>query len=718
MSNLRKKVAVTGGLGFIGSYLVEQLLLSGHDVAILDIAEPTDSRDDQSAQHIRLDLLHKGEVLEVLNDLSSRGFRSLIHLAGNSDALRSISEPTYDFAANAEATAVVLTAAAQTGWDRAVIASSALVYGRDGSKFRSENEPPDPIFPYSASKLASEAFASALTRWSNLEVIVARLFTVYDFSLNLRESLSEPVQYASRARHNQTITALGDLDKKIRDFVHVLDVVDALRILLDKGKAGTIYNVGTGAATSLRELLRHIETSLGRPINWETDCTNLHDSYRIVPNIDRISRLGFRPGINLPEALDVMLADTGSLSPQIHPPLRPAMAKPAVRRQTDSNLRELADADWHSLRQIVLPMSNAQAATFEVGQVARVLRGAKAQVDSYQPPRVDRVAVFLPPNIVAYSYALFALVPSLFARRVQIRASRIAAQHSGEIHRVLRAYAASEVELCQMSQSEYLEHTRGSDVVVFTGRFENAIEVARQYPESLFLYFGSGVNPFVVGPEATDLQGAVDLAIRSRVFNSGQDCLCPDVLLVHEGLAEEFVSRLVDEVGLLRLGAPDDPGADYCPLFYPGVAGQVRRLLASRREQVVHRGVVSEREQIVDPVVLVGDITAPYQVHENFAPVFDVRIYRDDAQVRNWVEAPARKELALGATALGAGPLASYLRRRHTVAEDLSLFDIDDVNAPFGGYGMKASHLRYAGNAFARPLLLAREVATVLGAAP
>lgn len=718
MERSKEKVAVTGGLGFIGTHLVDHLLQTDHEVAVLDAAVPTADQAGSGARFLRVDLVHGTEVADALAALAADGYRSLVHLAGSADALHSITEPIYDFSTNAGATATVLTAAARTGWDRAVIASSALVYGRNGSKYRPETELPDPIFPYSASKLAAEAFASALSRWSDLETITARLFTVYGPSADPENSPIEPIQYAARAVRDLPITVLGDPDKKIRDFIHVLDVVEALRIILAKGRSGSTYNVGSGVATSLRDLLDHIENQLGRPVEWHADQSDLSDSYRIVADIGRITRLGFTPGMALSEGLAVALAADRPAMPEAHPLRRPVVAiQPLVERHPDGSagtLPELTDTDRQRLHQVLTPMSNTRAAGFEVDQVAEVMAAAADEVDAYLPRAVDRVAVYLPSNVVAYSYALFALVPSLFARRVDLRAARIVARQTEQVHEVLHRYARADVELCRMSQSEYLRHTQGADVVVFTGRFDNGIDVARQHPNALFLFFGSGVNPFVVGPDA-DLDRAAELAVASRMYNSGQDCLCPDALLVHQSRAEEFVERLVDRVGRLRLGDPEDPDADYTPLYYPGVSAQVGRLLTARREHVVHRGVVSERRHVVDPAVLVCDITAPYQVHENFSPVFDVRVYRDEAQVRRWVSAPSRRELALGATVLGADRLADHLERRHWVARDRSLFDADDGNAPFGGYGMKASHVRHLGHATARPLLVSREVATVLG---
>lgn len=331
------KIAVTGGLGFIGSILVEDLIRAGHAVAVIDAAAPAPQQAALGIDFFQADLREAEQVRQIITRLTAAGYRSLVHLAGNADALRSVAEPAQDFRANATATANVLTSAASAGWERAVIVSSALVYGRSGIHLRPETELPDPVFPYSASKLAAEAFGTALSRWSDLQVVVARLFTVYGPSADPCRSPSEPIQYPALALRDEPIIVLGDPATKVRDFVHVRDVVAALRLLLDRGEDGGTYNVGTGVATSLYALLSDIGKQLGRPVRWQADMSDLTDSYSIVADISRISRLGFRPAVALHDALASVLAAGSAPRPVPEsrtacPPARPGARVPAGRQ--------------------------------------------------------------------------------------------------------------------------------------------------------------------------------------------------------------------------------------------------------------------------------------------------------------------------------------------------------------------------------------------------
>jgi acyl-CoA reductase-like NAD-dependent aldehyde dehydrogenase len=205
--------------------------------------------------------------------------------------------------------------------------------------------------------------------------------------------------------------------------------------------------------------------------------------------------------------------------------------------------------------------------------------------------------------------------------------------------------------------------------------------------------------------------------VESRLHNSGQDHLCPDVLLVHRKRAGEFVERLVRRIAAMRLGESTDLDADYTPLFDDGSASAVERLLRVRANHVVHRGVVDERTRTVAPAVLACDISEPYQVRAIFAPVFDIRTYENEAQITRWLRAVPRYERALGATVIGADAVADELEQRHWVVRERSLFAAVNRNEPFGGLGLKASHLRFDGHVDRRPLLVSREVAAVLGRA-
>src|SRR5699024_11695698 len=112
------------------------------------------------------------------------------------------------------------------------------------------------------------------------------------------------------------------------------------------------------------------------------------------------------------------------------------------------------------------------------------------------------------------------------------------------LHRNIDCHPRLPNEECYESQRAYQRwQVKKSELVVFTGAYENAERIRGQLDEDqLFLYFGSGVNPFVVGAEA-DLDTAVDDLLRIRMYNTGQDCFGPDLVLVDNKVADTFLER-------------------------------------------------------------------------------------------------------------------------------------------------------------------------------
>ncbi|XOS90912.1 hypothetical protein ACLMAB_19360 [Brevibacillus laterosporus] len=103
------------------------------------------------------------------------------------------------------------------------------------------------------------------------------------------------------------------------------------------------------------------------------------------------------------------------------------------------------------------------------------------------------------------------------------------------------------------------------------------------------------------------------------------------------------------------------------------------------------------------------------EVIEFFCPIFHVVTYRDEQEVVDWLHAPERVESTLGASVFGVPELVEKLRSTHIVSENLSLYDIENGNHPFGGYGLQANYVCHQGNFTSRPLLISKEVSAVFG---
>ncbi|MFI6765891.1 aldehyde dehydrogenase family protein [Streptomyces sp. NPDC050355] len=377
-------------------------------------------------------------------------------------------------------------------------------------------------------------------------------------------------------------------------------------------------------------------------------------------------------------------------------------------------VRDFLVNDAGTVHDLLCEISTHRAARYEIESTVATLDGALDEVAAHRPGRVPRLAAFMPSNVILYSYALYLLVPALYTDHLVFRPSSRVKDQMRRLHTLLAEQHGLPITLTGASQRDFLhDHVLPADVVVFTGAYANAEQIRAQLsPGQLFVFLGSGVNPFVVAPGADPEQAARD-AIAIRVLNTGQDCLGPDLFSVHESLLDPFVDALVAELKGLRYGPYTDPDADFGPIFYDSALADGAQFLAGNRGEIVHGGHVDFRARRLDPTVVVGtEVTPRTHVPEFFAPIFNVAGYRDEDALAATLTTGMFTERALGSSVYGHAPrLVEALRRRTTVTLDTTLMSIDDGNAPFGGYGRMANYISDGRELRAEPVLLSKAVA-------
>jgi UDP-glucose 4-epimerase len=289
-------VAVTGGAGFIGRRLVGRLVEMGAKVTVVDRVKPDPTGPAADAEHITADLRQARATRHALSRADI-----VFHLAGNSDAVRSVARPQLDFEANALGTLNVARAAVTAGVSREDYLSTALVYGQQRQFPLGEQLVPAPTFPYAASKLAGENIFESFRHSYQLESVCGRAFVVYGAAgVNKRVEVH---QYLDRISRGQVIHSLGDPDRKTRDFIHVDDVVSALLFLAEVPAEARLVNIGTGVETSLRQLAGLVAEALGRPVPAWRVAPSPQDEFRQVADTAKLRRLGFTPKVSLRDGI-------------------------------------------------------------------------------------------------------------------------------------------------------------------------------------------------------------------------------------------------------------------------------------------------------------------------------------------------------------------------------------------------------------------------------
>lgn len=353
------------------------------------------------------------------------------------------------------------------------------------------------------------------------------------------------------------------------------------------------------------------------------------------------------------------------------------------------------------------------AAQSELHGTIKALRGAEQEVLQHARGQVvDCIAVFMPSNMVLYFYALYLVIPSLYSRRVLCRPSSHIVQQTERLHRLLQPVHRLPVSLQLVSQRVFMEESvPQAQLVVFTGTYVNAEQVRHQLsPEKqTYVFFGQGVNPAVVGDQA-DIEQAVNDLIAARMFNTGQDCMGPNVLFVAREQVQRFSECLRERLSRLVFGARQDPAADYNPIFYMSTLSTLSQYFTDNGQFIDHGGTIDFAQRKIAPTVLRGSLANRAPVIEYFGPVFHVIDYPDEARLISELDSSFYRDRAMGASVHGSPALAEFLRGNHMVAVNQSLFDIENGNQPFGGYGQMANYVFHARRVKRAPILLSQVV--------
>jgi UDP-glucose 4-epimerase len=249
-------VLVTGGAGFIGSHLADELVGTAKVRVLDDLSGGDPARVPDDAE------LFRGSVLddELLASAVS-GVDVVFHQAAVTSVQRSVEEPLESHRINVDGTVSVLEAA-RAEQARVVAASSAAVYGRPESLPIHEGQSKSPSSPYGIDKLALDLYVRRYAELYGLETVVLRYFNVYGPRQDKGRYSGVISVFIEQALSGGPITVHGD-GSQTRDFVHVDDVVRANLLAATTDRTGRAYNVGTGRAITVGRLARLVRELTG-----------------------------------------------------------------------------------------------------------------------------------------------------------------------------------------------------------------------------------------------------------------------------------------------------------------------------------------------------------------------------------------------------------------------------------------------------------------------
>jgi UDP-glucose 4-epimerase len=300
---LKKKIVVTGGLGFIGSKLIKKLKKQ-YKIIVLDNFYTSSVKKIDGVSIIKCDLTNKNSLKKI----KIKNVYSVIHLAGQSSGPKSFKIPEIDLKLNLLGTINIINFCKSNNIKKIIFSSTFTVYGDIKNKEKlSEKEKCDPKSFYAISKYASEKYLTQLCYKYKIKWKILRFFNVYGPGQDLSRNDQGLVSiFLDLIRNNNKIFVQGSLNR-FRDLIHVDDVVDSIILSTrDKNHPNEIYNIGTGKKTTIKELIKKISKLYKKEKKLKISFSKPTpgDLLGCYANIDKAKKhLGFEPSIELNKGL-------------------------------------------------------------------------------------------------------------------------------------------------------------------------------------------------------------------------------------------------------------------------------------------------------------------------------------------------------------------------------------------------------------------------------
>lgn len=246
------RILVTGGAGFIGTYLVKFLNESGNSITIFDDFSNSNKHSIQNFEELGIKII-EGDIRDfkkISNAVKDHDI--VIHLAAKISVVDSIKNPSKTFSVNVEGTKNVLLSCKKNNIKKIIVSSSAAVYG-EGKKnfFINEKTKTNPISPYGESKTIMEQEIINFANKNKINFIILRFFNVYGNG-QTKEYAGVITKFSEKIKNNKTIEIFGD-GNQIRDFISISDIITSISKAIEYSKNG-IFNIASGIPTNINEL--------------------------------------------------------------------------------------------------------------------------------------------------------------------------------------------------------------------------------------------------------------------------------------------------------------------------------------------------------------------------------------------------------------------------------------------------------------------------------
>jgi nucleoside-diphosphate-sugar epimerase len=296
---------VTGGAGFIGSHIVEELVRRGETVKVLD--NFITGKRENIASFLNLIELIEGDIRDLKTCRQAlEGVNYVLHQAALPSVLRSIEDPLLTNEINVKGTLNLLLASHEAKIKRFVFASSSSVYGDDADLPKKEGSEGVPLSPYAVSKFVGEKYCQVFTAIYGLETVSLRYFNIFGPRQDPYSQYAAAIPlFITKILADESPEIYGDGEQS-RDFTYVANAVEAnLRAIEAPAEAcGGVFNIACGERTTVNALVREISMLIGtstEPDYVEPRPGDIKHSFADISKARKV--LGFEPGMNFRQGL-------------------------------------------------------------------------------------------------------------------------------------------------------------------------------------------------------------------------------------------------------------------------------------------------------------------------------------------------------------------------------------------------------------------------------
>jgi UDP-glucose 4-epimerase len=258
------RIVIFGGGGFIGSSIVDRLLLDDHELRIFErprVVPYRKFKENEQMEWVTGDLSNIHDVNDAIE-----GFDAVLHLVSTTLPKNSNEDPIYDVQTNLVATLQMLNAMVARNIRKIIfISSGGTVYGNPVYLPIDEKHPTNPLVSYGITKLTIEKYLQMFERMYGIKAITLRVANAYGERQRIETAQGAVGVFLHHALKGAPIDIWGD-GSVTRDYIHASDVAEAFVRALEYSGAKRCFNISSGVGTSLNELIGMLEDTLGKPI--------------------------------------------------------------------------------------------------------------------------------------------------------------------------------------------------------------------------------------------------------------------------------------------------------------------------------------------------------------------------------------------------------------------------------------------------------------------